>query len=95
MIREEEMDEFVAFCKDHTMNEIIAKHGISGKNKVYHSDFPIPFKKAPKHLGEQTMLILNDLRNGLKQSAVARKYGVSRQYVSKLKIVELKDGELC
>lgn len=95
MIKKTEMDEFVAFCKDHTMNEIIAKYGTSGKNKIYRSDFPIPFKKAPKHLGDQTMMILYDLKKGLKQSAIARKYGVSRQYVSKLKIVELNGGELC
>lgn len=85
-----DIDEFIKFCSTHTMKEIKAEYGEAGRNKIFNSNFPIHYKKADKHQGQMAKDIMNDVMNGMKQSAVARKYGVSRQYVSKLKIMEQK-----
>ena len=70
------------FALNHTMKELIEKYGVSVRMHII--SHKIPYKKAEWELSEKTELILNDLRNGMAQSAVARKYNVSRQYVSVL-----------
>lgn len=82
----DDMNEFIKFCAEHTMNEIKAEYGIAGKNKIYHSDIPIKFLKAETKFGDKSMSIINDLKNGYSQSETARRNQVSRQYVSVLKM---------
>lgn len=79
------MDEFIKFCNEHTMKEIKDVYGMAGRNKCYNWKVPIKFKKADKKIGDRKRSIIKDLQDGLNQSAIARKYEVSRQYVFKIK----------
>ena len=79
--------EFESFCNVHTMKEIIEHYGIGAKHVVYKNRIKHQ-KELPKH-NAKAYDIINDLKeHRLNQTQIAKKYNVSRQYVSLLKINE-------
>lgn len=79
-------EEFIKFCNSHTMKEIKEVYGNAGRNRCYNAKVPIKFKKAEPKVGDKKKNIINDLRAGISQTVIARKYEVSRQYVFKVKM---------
>ena len=81
---------FKEFCNTHTMAEIVEKYGINAKAAVYQYGIKHQ-KKLPTHKAK-VYDIITDLKEGvLNQTEIAKKYNVSKQYISQIKFAELKD----
>lgn len=81
-------EDFYNFCENHTIEDIISKYGKAAKTKVYREKIPHQYKEHSKK-SQMTIDIVTDLKNGFTQCSVAKKYGVSRQYVSFLNKTEV------
>lgn len=75
--------EFVQFCENHNMKEIIEKYGLKGKGKVYRHN--LKFKKIVHEQSEIKQNIIKEIKKGTKQAEIARMFGVSRQYINQIK----------
>jgi DNA-directed RNA polymerase sigma subunit (sigma70/sigma32) len=85
-------EEFINFVKNHTMDEIITVYGKSGKSAVLYRGYT--YKRKAYRNGvhnDKYYNILEDLKNKKEsQSFIAKKYGVSRQWVQQIKVQNIE-----